>query len=181
MSVVVTRTQRRSVLAFAALVVLVVAVALNVSDRDSLTDGGRLGSERELPTAEFALFEGGAASFADFEGKPLVVNVWASWCPACVNELPEFQEAHERIGDEVTFMGLTNRDPRRASEALAGEVGLTYTLADDPNGDLFRSLDLIAMPSTLFISPDGEVEEVFAGQLTGRALQERIDRLRGRS
>jgi thiol:disulfide interchange protein len=58
---------------------------------------------------------------------------------------------------------------------------LTYTLADDPNGDLFRSLDLIAMPSTLFISPDGEVEEVFAGQLTGPALQERIDRLRGRS
>jgi len=181
MSVVVTRTQRRSVLALAALVVLVGAVALNVSDRDSLTDRGRAGSERELPTAEFALFEGGAASFADFEGKPLVVNFWASWCPACVNELPEFQEAHERIGDEVTFIGVAVRDPRRASEALAGEVGLTYTLADDPNGDLFRSLDLIAMPSTLFISPDGEVQEVFAGQLTGEALQERVDRLWERS
>jgi len=181
MSVVVTRTQRRSVLALAALVVLVGAVALNVSDRDSLTDRGRAGSERELPTAEFALFEGGAASFAAFEGKPLVVNFWASWCPACVNELPEFQEAHERIGEEVTFIGVAVRDPRRASEALAGEVGLTYTLADDPNGDLFRSLDLIAMPSTLFISPDGEVQEVFAGQLTGEALQERVDRLRERS
>ena len=181
MSVVVTRTQRRSVVAFAALVVLVGAVALNVSDRDSLTDRGRAGSERELPTAEFALFEGGEAAFADFEGQPLVVNFWASWCPACVNELPEFQQVHERNGDDVTFIGMANRDQRGAAEALAGEVGLTYTLADDPNGDLFRSLDLIAMPSTLFISPDGEVEEVFAGQLTGQALQERIDQLRGRS
>ncbi len=54
-------------------------------------------------------------------------------------------------------------------------------MADDPDGSLFRSLDLIAMPSTLFISPDGEVEEVFAGQLTGEALQERVDRLRERS
>ncbi len=181
MSVTVTRTQRRSLLAFAAPVVLVAAIALNASDRDSLTGGGRTGSERELPTAEFALFEGGEASFADFEGQPLVVNFWASWCPACVHELPEFQEVHERVGDDVTFIGVANRDPRQASEALARAVGLTYTLADDPDGSLFRSLDLIAMPSTLFISPDGEVQEVFAGQLTGEALQERVDRLRERS
>lgn len=181
MSAVVTRTQRRSILAVVAVAVLVIAVALNLSDQDSLTDSGRTGSDRELPAEEFALFDGGTASFAEFEGRPLVVNFWASWCPACVNELPEFQEVHERIGDEVTFVGVANRDPREASEALADEVGLTYTLADDPAGDLFRSLDLIAMPSTLFISPDGEVEEVFAGQLTASALQERIDRLRGRS
>lgn len=178
MSVVVTRTQRRGILAFGVLVVLVVGVMLQAGDGDSLTDGGRANSDRALPTSELALFEGGTASLADFEGKPLVVNFWASWCPACVNELPEFQEAQERIGDEVTFVGVANRDPRPAAEALAAEVGLTYTLMDDPSGDLFRSLDLIAMPSTLFISPDGEIEEVFAGQLTGRALQERIDQLR---
>lgn len=181
MSVTITRTKRRSVLALTALVVLVAAIALNVSDGDSLTSSGRTGSERALPAAEFALFEGGEASFADFEGKPLVVNFWASWCPACVNELPEFQETHERIGDDVTFIGVANRDPRSASEALAGEIGLTYTLADDPNGDLFRSLDLIAMPSTLFITPEGEVAEVFAGQLTGPALEARIEQLQGRS
>jgi cytochrome c biogenesis protein CcmG/thiol:disulfide interchange protein DsbE len=181
MSAVITRTQRRSVLAFAAVVVLMAAVALNAKDQGSLTDGGRAGSDRRLPATEFALFEGGEAAFADFEGKPLVINFWASWCPACVNELPEFQDVHERIGDEVTFIGVANRDPRQASEALAGEVGLTYTLADDPNGDLFRSLDLIAMPSTLFVTPDGEVAEVFAGQLTGQALEARIEQLRGRS
>jgi cytochrome c biogenesis protein CcmG/thiol:disulfide interchange protein DsbE len=181
MSLVITRAQRRSVLAFAVVVVLVAAIALNANDQGSLTDGDRPGNGRQLPTAEFALFEGDAASFADFEGKPLVVNFWASWCPACVNELPEFQDVHERIGDEVTFIGVANRDPRQASEALAGEVGLTYTLADDPNGDLFRSLDLIAMPSTLFITPDGEIAEVFAGQLTAQALEARVEQLRGRS
>lgn len=56
MSVVVTRTQRRGILAFAAVVVLVAAVALNASDQRSLTDGGRAGSGRQLPTTEFALF-----------------------------------------------------------------------------------------------------------------------------
>lgn len=181
MSAVITRTQRRSILAVVAVAVLVIAVALNVSDQDSLTASGRTGSDRELPAEEFALFDGGTTSFAEFEGKPLVVNFWASWCPACVNELPEFQEVHQRVGDEVTFLGVANRDPRDASEALASEVGLTYALADDPKGDLFRSLDLIAMPSTLFVSPDGEVVEVFAGQLTGPALQERVDRLQERS
>ena len=56
----------------------------------------------------------------------------------------------------------------------------TLALRDDPDGDLFRSLDLIAMPTTLFISADGELQDVFAGQLNERLLVEHIDRLRGR-
>lgn len=175
---VITRTQRRSIVGIAVVILIAAVIVLNVSDRDSLTDGGRKDGGRQLPTDEFALFEGSSATFSDFEGKPLVVNFWASWCPACVNELPELQRVHERLGDEVTFVGMANRDQRRAAEALAERVGLTYTLADDPKGDLFRSLDLIAMPSTLFISADGKLQDVFSGQLTERTLLEHIDRLR---
>lgn len=177
---VVTKRKRRTIIGLAVVVLGLAAFGLNLSDGDSLTgrDGGGTGGDRQLPSDEFALFDGGEATFADFEGQPLVINFWASWCPACVNELPEFQEVHERLGDEVTILGMANRDPRARAEELAADVGLTYTLADDPDGEVFRSLDLIAMPSTLFVSADGVVQEVFAGQLTGRALEERIERLR---
>ena len=180
---VVTKRKRRTIIGAAVVLLVVAAFALSASDGDSLTggDGDGSGGGRQLPDAQFAMFDGSSATFADFEGQPLVVNFWASWCPACVNELPEFQAVYERVGDEVTILGLANRDPRTRSEALAAEVGLTYPLADDPEGALFRSLDLIAMPSTLFISADGEVQEVFAGQLTGPALEERIERLRSAS
>ena len=92
-------------------------------------------------------------------------------------ELPEIQAVHEKYDDDVTIVGLANQDRRDSAVSLADEVGLTYTLADDPNGDLFRSLDLIAMPSTIFITSDGEILEVFGGQLNESALAERIQTL----
>lgn len=130
-----------------------------------------------VPTLAFEMFDGTRATLADFEGTPLVVNFWASWCPACVVELPEFQAVHEQVGDEVTFLGLANSDDRAAATALAADVGLTYPLADDPAGELFVALELIAMPSTVFVTSDGLVHDTFGGQLDAETLLERIDEL----
>lgn len=176
MGMVVTQARRRSIIGAATGALLATVITLSLSGRDRVT------SEVEaLPTVEFERFDGGTATFEDYEGTPLVVNFWASWCPACVNELPEFQNVHHQMGDEVTFVGIANADRRSDALALAREVGLTYTLVDDPGGELFRSFELIAMPTTLFISADGTIEEIFAGQLTEAALIERVDRLRGLS
>ena len=175
-TLVVTNKQRQAIVgtAFALLIGVVAAISL-------FRDGSLTAVNSEAPVGTFELFSGGEASFADFSGKPLVVNFWASWCPACVAELPEIQSVHEQYGGEVTIVGLANTDRRDAALELAGDVGLTYTLAEDPAGDLFRSLDLIAMPSTVFITADGEILEVFGGQLNESALASRIDNLIGAS
>ena len=174
-TIVITRTQRRLVLA-AAVVVLVAAVAIIGSGGSGGSSTAADATDRAaVPPTEFELFEGSSASFDDFAGKPLVINFWASWCPACVSELPDFQKVHEELGDDVTFLGMANADQRSAAESLAADVGLTYTLADDPDGELFRSLDLIAMPSTVFVTADGQISEVFGGQLTESSLVERIE------
>ncbi|MGI9595818.1 MAG: TlpA family protein disulfide reductase [Acidimicrobiales bacterium] len=175
--IAISRSQRLGVVGVAVAALILAVVVLNSTGGSSLTTAGDETDGPLAPDAEFALFDGGTASFADFEGKPLVVNFWASWCPACVAELPEFEKVHQELGDEVTFLGLANADRRDAADALAAEIGLSYQLADDPDGELFRSLELIAMPSTLFISADGRVAEVFAGQLNEAALLERIEDL----
>lgn len=168
---VITRQQRRSIVGTAVAMLLAVVVVMNV-DR-----GAPSQSEQSLPVTEFVLFDGGEATLADFQGQPLVVNFWASWCPACVAELPEFEAANLEYADDVTFVGVANADVRDAALRLAESVGLSYTLGDDPDGELFRTLGLFAMPSTIFITADGEIHEVFGGQLDGRALAERIDEL----
>ena len=174
MALLVTRSLRRYIIGAAAAALITAVAVLSLTGRSRVTSEASV-----LPTGELALFDGGVLTFADLEGKPLVINFWASWCPACVSELPEFQKVHERLGDDVTFIGFANADRRDAAVALAGEVGLSYILADDPDGSLFRSLDLIAMPTTLFVSADGTVEEVFAGQLTESSLVERVESLQG--
>lgn len=171
-SLVITNRTRRLVVvaAVVALIATVVLVRVTASDTVAVV-------ESNLPSESFALFDGGETTLADFGGKPLVVNFWASWCPACVAELPELQAIHERFGDQITVLGIANADDRDSAIALAESAGLTYTLADDPKGELFRLLELIAMPSTIFITADGVIHEVFGGQLTENALVERIDKV----
>ncbi len=181
MAVGITKNQRRSVIG-AASALLIFAVVVRVSGdgdgvQDARTAESGIAVESELPTQRFELFDGASTTFEEFEGTPLVINFWASWCPACVGELPEFQTVHEQRGDEVTFLGIANADIRPAAVDLADVVGLTYTLADDPTGELFRDFGLFAMPSTLFVTPDGQILEVFAGQLDESALNDRIDKL----
>ena len=171
---VAANRQRRRFVALAAFVLVATVVAVG-----AIGGGGSGPEESALPEATFELFDGEQATFADFAGQPMVVNFWASWCPACVAELPEFQAAFEEYGNRVVFLGLANADARDAANRLASQAGLTYTLADDPSGELFRSFELIAMPSTVFITADGEIEEVFGGQLNERALGERIENLIG--
>ena len=168
----ITRRQRHRIVGGSVVLLMSIAAATV-----ALGGGNGLADGDALPTESFELFDGGTATFADFAGKPLVINFWASWCPACVGELPDIQAVHEALGDEVTILGVANADSRGAAIALADEVGLTYTLADDPNGDLFRSLELIAMPSTIFVTADGQIQEVFGGQLDEKALIARIEAL----
>ncbi len=168
----VTHRQRRRIVAGSLVLLVSILAAVVAWGGDDVSADGDA-----LPTASFELFDGGTATFADFAGKPLVINFWASWCPACVGELPDIQAVHEALGDEVTFLGVANADSRAAAIALAEDVGLTYTLADDPKGDLFRSLELIAMPSTVFVTADGQIQEVFGGQLDEKALIARIEGL----
>ncbi len=131
------------------------------------------------PEAEFVLYDGSPASFDDFDG-PLIVNFWASWCPACVVELPDFQAVSEEFADDVTFIGMNVLpDDRAAAEALIEQTGVRYLLAEDDGGALYAEFGGIAMPTTVFIDADGEVAEVHSGTLFEDDLRERINELFG--
>lgn len=146
-------------------------------------DNPVVGDERQEeaisePEAEFVLYDGSKASFNDFDG-PLIVNFWASWCPACVIELPDFQAVSEELTDQVTFIGMNVLpDDRAAAEALIEQTGVRYQLAEDDGGELYAEFGGIAMPTTVFID-DGNVVGVHSGTLFEDDLRERINELFG--
>lgn len=129
---------------------------------------------RPAPEVTFQTFEGERASLADYLGRPLVVNFWASWCPPCVVEMPEFEKVHQEVGDRVTFLGMNTQDTRDDAAKIVEETGVTYDLARDPDAEAFEAFGVYAMPSTFFISPDGVIVDTFAGPLTREALTDRI-------
>ena len=131
-----------------------------------------------LPDERFSMLAGGFGSFADYRGKPLVVNFFASNCAPCVEEMPAFETVHQEMGDDVAFLGMNFQDQVSAATELVETTGVSYDIARDPSGEVARSLGMVVMPSTYFVSPDGRVVDVKAGAMDAEELRRRIEELR---
>ena len=103
---------------------------------------------------------GGArqVDLAGLRGEPLVVNLWASYCGPCRDELPILQQLHERAGGRLRLIGVDFVDPHPAAALeLAALSGVTYPLLSDPQGHLRSPMRISALPVTVLVDPDGRV------------------------
>jgi len=129
-----------------------------------------------VPTASFPRLDGGLASLADYQGRPLVVNFFGSWCVPCRKEVPDFEMVHRELGDDVAFLGLAVNDSARDAAAFVKKYGATYDIGRDASGKLFSELGSVNMPSTFFVSPDGRVVAARAGALDAGTLRQLIEK-----
>ncbi|MEZ5070368.1 MAG: TlpA disulfide reductase family protein [Bacteroidales bacterium] len=91
----------------------------------------------------------------DFQGDVLFLNFWATWCPPCVAELPEIRKAHEKHGEQVRFLLVTQEQPERVRAFLEkrGEDLPVYFA----RGPLPPNLQASAIPTTYIVSRDGRI------------------------
>ena len=129
----------------------------------------------DLSDLTFDLFEGGTGTVADYEGTPLVVNFFASWCPPCVREMPEFQDVFERLEGRVAFLGLSQDQSPQDALNLVATTGVTYDVGWDLDLEVYRATGSIAMPTTAFVSASGQLVDTFAGALDTDSLAELIE------
>lgn len=128
-----------------------------------------------VPERTFEDFGGEQVSLADYEGTPMVVNFWASWCPPCIAEMPDLETVHQARADEVAFVGLNTQDELNTALDLVEQTGVTYDLGQDPDGDLFRAFEVFSMPTTFFVDEDGAIVHRHSGLVTLSQLEGLID------
>lgn len=138
---------------------------------------------------EFTLVDrsGEPVRLSDFQGTPLVLNIWATWCPPCREELPLFQEAHDTLSETeeaVAFLLLNAGEGAEKAEAYLDEVGVTLPAALDATreeraafeGGLDETTDVLrryrarGMPTTFFIDTSGTIQFVRQGLLSAADL-----------
>lgn len=122
------------------------------------------------PTIAFTYFDGSEGTLDDFAGTPLVINFWASWCAPCVAEMPDLESVFQEVGDDVAFIGFNVTDQRADADELVERTGVTYTIAEDPEGEIHRAFRGFAMPTTILIAADGTVARSHAGSVSGDQL-----------
>lgn len=153
-----------------------VAAALTFAPESDVAVSGRTGVGEPAPDVAMTDFDGKRFELADYRGTPLVVNFWASWCPSCVAEMPDFEKVHRAVGGKVEFLGINHSDAPESAERLAKDTGVTYRLARDQQGEVFQAFGALGMPTTVFIDADGNVIDLVVGQLTAEGLMDYIER-----
>ena len=108
---------------------------------------------------EIETFGGETIKLSDFEGKVVVLNFWASWCPPCRWEMPFFERMSQEYEDQdVVFLGVAISDTLENVRAFAEGVGVTYPNGLDETGEIARDYSVVSLPTTFFIGKDGNVE-----------------------
>lgn len=108
-----------------------------------------------------------------FKGRPLVMNVFASWCPPCRAELPLIAAASSRAGTSVRFLGVDEQEAVAVATAFAKEMKLPYPIAID-NGQFAASYGAASLPETIFVDASGRVRAIVRGTIDRATLDRNL-------
>lgn len=124
--------------------------------------------------------DGNDVLLSSFKGKPVIVNFWTSWCSYCKTEMPRFEEAYKKYGDQIQFIMLDavksekNRDDGRI---FIKNSQYTFPVFYDMDGKAMTLYAIRGFPATFFIDKDGNIVERAIGELSSEKLEENIQKL----
>ncbi|MFP3855135.1 MAG: TlpA family protein disulfide reductase [Anaerolineales bacterium] len=175
---------------------LISACASGLTSRDSAETAD--GSQTRAPAAqenaasnfEISLYqdsdEVGAETVELFDllnkEKPIVLNFWAGLCPPCRLEMPDLDRVYQNHKDELILIGVdigpfTNLGSREDGRELLRELDVRYPSGTTFNESVLQEYEVLGMPSTYFIKPDGTIHETWSGLLTEDKMEELVSEL----
>ena len=174
---IATRSQTRL-----SLTLIVVAMALLVSCTTSNSEKGanfRIHAYQSggiLPDTETSL-----QSVLDL-GNPVVLNFWAGDCPPCRAEMPTLEASWRQYGDEVVVLGIDigpymGLGTFESGQRLLEQTGITYPAGNAPDPGVISAYNMVGLPMTFFMLPEGTINDSWTGGISHNQLYERIDAL----
>ena len=160
--------------------VALLAYGLASNEPDRGVEAALQRGEREAaPALELPkLGGGGEASLADYRGKVVVLNFWASWCKPCKDESPLLERWHRRITPRgATVLGVDMLDITGDAQNFIERFGLTYPMLKDKDGSGIETFGVVQYPETFVIDRDGRIAAVQRGPVDEAFMRGEVEPL----
>ena len=158
-------------MAVAGLALLAVTRGGTAADFNASGPALPLPPERSLVPGSLRDFEG---VLVGLRGRPVVVNVWASWCGPCRVEAPLLQRAANRYRGDVAFLGVDSKDEADAGRAFLDRFGIRYPNVFDGTGQIQSALNVHGFPTTYVFDREGRLTAKVFGGISEQTLAARV-------
>lgn len=183
-----------AVVVFAGIYVLYQRLSSTYDPREIITKGETAGTGEETAETDAAQTEksntyqapdfsvydenGGEVKLSDYQGKPVVLNFWATWCRYCKREMPYFEKMYQEY-PQVQFLmvNATEGDTLSEAQRLIEENGYTFPVFYDNDGSAMTAYRAYSLPQTFFIDREGNLVTYAIGALQETDLRRGIERI----
>lgn len=168
------RSQRR-ILFLIVLGLGLLWIYLSTDRSDGATPERAAAPQAGFPAPDFELTatSGETIRLSDLRGQAVLVNLWATWCPPCREEMPSIEKVYNEYkaqGFVVLAVNMTYQDNAEKITPFLNERGLTFPVLLDESGNMANDYQLRSLPSSFFIGRDGVINEVVIGGPMAEAL-----------
>jgi peroxiredoxin len=129
-----------------------------------------------LPDLTLKDLQGGSHSLADYHGQVVLVNLWATWCPPCKQEMPTLQDFYDKYkGDGFVILAIDDGDPAKDVLQFAKDYGLTFPVWLDPTHIATdRAFNAPNLPTSFVINRNGTIQLTWIGAIDFEMLEKHV-------
>ena len=145
------------------------------------SDAGDTAQSDVFPAMDFTVYhiDTKPVKLSDFFSKPILINFWATWCPPCKSELPDFDRVYADYGEDVVFMMVNmtdgSRDTVESASAFTADNGYSFPVYYDCDLNAAYTYGASSIPMTVLIGADGNIVGGQVGVLTEEQLRIILD------
>jgi len=131
-------------------------------------------SGEKAPDFTITTFEGKKMTLSKLKDKPVVINIWASWCGPCQDEAPELQAFWKSYKDKVYMIGVNYKDSKKDAKSFIKKFKITYPNGTDVDGRIYKKYRATGVPETIIVN-DNRIYKHIVGVTTAAELGKIID------
>lgn len=149
---------------------------LNPAAANDNLGGLQIGTK--APDFTLKALDGKQVKLSDYKGKPVIINFWASWCPACKAEMPDFEKTYQAYKDKgLVILAVDVGEPVVSVESFRQKYNLTFPILIDENSRVTRLYQVIPLPSTYFVDAQGVIRSKGLSQLLPDQLKQHLSKI----
>ncbi|SMO48515.1 TlpA family protein disulfide reductase [Melghirimyces algeriensis] len=129
------------------------------------------------PDFTLETLEGKSVTLSQNDGKPSLINFWASWCGPCRVEMPHLQEAYDQYKDQVNFIMVNTQDKELGMKTFLEDNGYTFPVVVDQTEEVSQKYSIFNIPQTFIVNSEGEITKRIMGSMSKEQLEEIMEEL----